>query len=913
MTLLFSDIEGSTRLWEDHPELMRDALARHDELMSAAVESAGGFVFKTVGDAFCVAFPTASAAIEAAVMAQRALAAESWPDPVEIRDRMGLHSGECVERDGDFFGPTVNRAARLEATAHGGQIVLSATTRLLLGGALPSGTALRDLGEHRLKDLSVPERVFQVDIDGLPGDFPPLRSLDNPQLPNNLPLYTASFVGRDAEIAAVRDLVAGSRLVTLTGPGGGGKTRLAIQVAADLLDSSGDGAWIVDLAPVTDKAMVPTTIADSLGVRTSGVAGSIDGLLEVLADRRLVVVLDNCEHLIDAVAATADHLIRSCVGIDLIATSREPLGIAGEVVYRVPSLGLPDASVTDPEAIAQTESVRLFAERARLHDASFAVDTNNAAAVAAVCRRLDGIPLALELAAARLRSISAAELLGRLDQRFRLLTGGSRTAMARQQTLRATIDWSFELLDQHERTLLTYASVFAGGWDLAAAEAVTADGSSLEAIDVVDLLTSLVDKSLVSVESSEVTRYRMLETMREYAAEKLAATGADANLSLRRRHLAHYLSLAELAAPQLRTGEQRLWLDRLEADHDNLRAALVAASEVDEEEAGLRLGIALGWYVFWRGRVRDLVEPLAVLIDNCEPEQPLVADAQLVLALMQIELTEYAQAAVTLEKTLASIRKTGDGRRLADALWTSAWLGVYSGDLARAEAHGTECLAVAEAIDDLDRLARSHGVVAVVHGYRLDLAAARRHYKSALAGHIALGDRAWEGACLNNFGDTELEFGDIDRADESFETCEAIARELNLPDLLAIVILNRATVADLRGEHASALARAVEGLSLVHRHSITRMTASALLKCARALSRTEPDLAAQLHGALRVLAPAAFELGPLSTRLRHENAARLRATLGDETYEACCEAGGGLSTHELLALTRAQSPSHARV
>lgn len=902
VTFLFTDIEGSTQLWDAAPDAMRPALERHDALSRSGIDAHHGYVFSTGGDGFCVAFGRVGDALAGAVSVQEALAAEPWPDGAAVRVRMGVHTGEASERDGDYFGSVVNRTARLMAIAHGGQIIVSQITRQLLGERLPEGTRLRDLGEHRLKDLGEPERVFQVDIDGLPDKYPPLRSLESIELPNNLPCYSASFVGRDAELASVRDLVASSRLVTLTGPGGAGKTRLAVHVAADVLDGFGDGVWIVDLAAVTDDTMVPTAIADAIGLQ-SGATGSIEGLIAALATHRLLIVLDNCEHLIDAVAAAADRLLRGCANVDMLATSREPLGIPGELIYRVPSLGLPDPFESDPDTIARAESVRLFAERVCLHDPDFTVDGTNAASVAAVCRRLDGIPLAVELAAARLRSMSPDELLGRLDQRFRLLTGGSRTAMARQQTLRATIDWSFELLNGRERTALTRSSVFAGGWDLPAAEAIVADRTALDAIDVLDVLTSLVDKSLVSVESRDVTRYRMLETVREYAAEKFAENGVDENALLRQKHLAHYLSLAERAAPRLRTAEQGLWLDRLEADHDNFRAALIAAGEVKEEEAGLRLGIALRWYGL-RKRPRDFVEPLAALIDDVERAQTLVVDAQVALAFFEMDFA-WGRAGVTIEKALATIRELDDGVRLADALFISAWLGIYTGHPRKAETLGREGLAAAQAANDPDTTARMHGVVAIGLAGRNDLTDARRHFEAELAGYLDMGDRMFECMSRNNRGDMEMEYGNVDAAEETLEPAEAIARELVLPELLACVLLNRGAAADLRGDEATAFARAVEALSLVHRHGITRLTAPVLLRLARSLFGTDPELSARVQGAATTHYAQRDHLWPLETRLRDESEARLRAMLDDETYEACYENGCHLSTREIVALIRA--------
>ena len=402
----------------------------------------------------------------------------------------------------------------------------------------------------------------------------------------------------------------------------------------------------------------------------------------------------------------------------------------------------------------------------------------------------------------------------------------------------------------------------------------------------------------------------MLETIREYAAERLAGDGANANALLRRRHLTHYVSLAEHAAPRLRAEQQRLWLDRLDVDHDNLRAALVAARELDDNEAGLRLGVALRWYAFWRKRCRDLVEPLALIIADSEQGHSLVTDAQLSLAVMQMDVYQYAEAGVTLAQALTSVRKMGDAVRFADALWVAAWLAYYTRDLARAEALGIEGLAAAEAANDLDTTARMHGVVAIAVSYGDDITAARRHFESELAGYLEMGDRMAEGMCHNNLGNTELNFGNVDRADQSFEPAEAIARELDLPELLAVVILYRSNVADLRGDEASALARAVEGISLVHRHGITRLTASALVACARALSPIDPQLSATLHGATRAAVTRASHdpLGPFNSRLRGENAIRLRATLGDDTYEERVAIGHELSTPELLALMRPHAP-----
>ena len=503
VTLLFSDIEGSTRLWERAPDAMADALKRHDELLRDAIEGSGGHVFKTVGDAFCAAFPTATEAVQAAEAAQRALVAEPWPADTVLRVRIALHTGECEERDGDYFGLAVNRLARLEATAHGGQVVLSRATADIVGDHLPPGVGLRHLGTHHLKDLGRPEEVFQLEMEGLDTEFPPLRSLDNPKLMHNLPELVSSFVGRETEVIEVRKLIETSRLVTLTGAGGSGKTRLALQVAADLLDDFTDGVWLVELASLADPELVESAVASVLKVQQQPGEDLLKTLVDAVADRCLLVVLDNCEHLLVAAAMLAETLVQSCPRLSLLATSREPLAIGGERSYRVPSLSLPGPDqILAHDEVRSFDAVQLFAERAVGHQPDFLLDETNADTVASLCRSLDGMPLALELAAARLGSLSVADIERRLDDRFRILTKGRRTALPRQQTLRALIDWSYDLLNQREQTVLCRLSVFSGGWTLEAAETVCS-GSDLQGREVADVLGSLVEKSLVQAEARE--------------------------------------------------------------------------------------------------------------------------------------------------------------------------------------------------------------------------------------------------------------------------------------------------------------------------------------------------------------------------------------------------------------------------
>ncbi len=617
VTFLFTDIEGSTPLWERYPEAMPGALAEHDAILRAAIESHGGRVFKTVGDAFCAAFAGPGAALSAALAAQRGLSdrpqrCHSGPGPptsevLELRVRMGLHTGAAEQRDGDYFGTTLNRAARVMGAGHGGQILLTAETAALLDGDLPDGASLRELGQFRLKGLSQLEHLFQVVATGLPADFPRLNTLDI--APNNLPVVLSSFIGRRAEVAAVQRRVAESRLVTLTGPGGCGKTRLALEAATRLQVDFPDGVWWIELAPLADPALVAQTVAFTLGLREDPNRPLAKVLADSLRPKKALLLLDNCEHLIDACAGLSDTLLAACPRLHILASSREALGITGEVAYRVPSLATADPDHLPPPAdLARVEAVRLFAERAAAVRPGFELAAGNAPAVAQIVRRLDGIPLAIELAAARIKALSAAQIAQRLDDRFRLLTGGSRTALPRQQTLRATIDWSYDLLLEPERRMFCRLAVFRGGWTLAAAEAVCAGPDltgfeNLSGLDVLDLLGHLVDKSLVMVEERDSeTRYSRLETIRQYGCEKLLESGEGDRV--RRRHLDYFLDFAERGDREMYGPHSLEWTLRMERENDNLRVALEYAFGAEGAgDKGVRFILALaGFHGFWQVR-----------------------------------------------------------------------------------------------------------------------------------------------------------------------------------------------------------------------------------------------------------------------------------------------------------------------
>jgi predicted ATPase/class 3 adenylate cyclase len=605
VTFLFTDVEGSTLLARRDPQAWSSARDRHDAILRSAIESQGGYVFQVIGDAFCAAFSTAGDALLAAVEAQRELAgtgltgsSEGVTQGIPFRVRIGIHAGEArLRTDGDYEGYlTLARVQRVVSAAHGEQVLVSQAAAELVHVSSLRGVRLRPLGAHQLKGFDEPEQLYQCEADGLRADFPPIRSLI--AHPNNLPLALTSFVGRAAEQAEILALLlsGSSRIITLTGVGGTGKTRLALQVAGELLERIADGVWLIELAAVSDPAQLASTVAATLAVREEPGRAMRDTLTDHLRDRAAVLILDNCEHLLAGCAELAEHLLRQCGSLLVLATSREALGIPGEVAWNVPSLTLPPAA-GDLDQVLQSEAAQLFIERAAAANRAFKGTPDSASAVAQICRRLDGIPLALELAAGRIKSLRVEEVAARLDDRFRLLAGGSRTALPRQRTLLGTIDWSHSLLSEPERELLRRLSVFAGGWTLESAEAVCADGSG----NVLELLSGLVAKSLVVFDGG-AGRYHMLETIRQYAGDRLLDAGEGDEY--RARHLAHFASLANEAGAKLQGAGLSGAMALLDAERDNLRAALGWALEQGEPHviAGGELVRALGDFWGLRGQ-----------------------------------------------------------------------------------------------------------------------------------------------------------------------------------------------------------------------------------------------------------------------------------------------------------------------
>lgn len=680
VTFLFTDIEGSTKLAQQYPDAMPNLLARHNEILNQAINTHNGYVFQIVGDSFSAAFHSASDALYAALNAQRNLQNESWT-PAPIKVRMGIHTGAAqINDDQQYSGyTTLASTQRIMSVGHGGQILLSGATRELVRDVLPENTKLLDAGEKRLKDLLRPEHLYQLNILELPSTFPPLKTLD--AFLNNLPTQLTTFIGRENEISEVKQELELHRLVTLTGSGGTGKTRLSLQVAADLIEKFDHGVWFVELAPLTDPDLIPQTILSTIGVQEQGKT-PLEVLTEYLHEKQTLIVLDNCEHLVSASAKVANMLLNAAPKLKILASSREALGVKGEMSFPVPSLSLPDIKhLPVIEQLSQYEAVRLFIDRALLVAPHFAVDKDNAPHIAQICHRLDGIPLAIELAVARIKMLSIEQISKRLDDRFRLLTGGARTALPRQQTLRALIDWSYDILSENERLLLRRLSAFAGGWTLEAAEDVSA-GDGIESYDILDLLTQLINKSLVVViaEGSQggETRYRMLETIRQYAREKLLEAGGSE--IIRQRHLVYFVKLVERAEPELYRSNQAFWLNKLDDELDNLRMALEWALATNVE-SGLRIA-ALPWrWSDMHGYFREMGEWLSQFLERYVVADSLHAQALGSYSICLIRQGNFAGAFPIAGQSLQMALTLSDKQAEAHSLHLLGALTIFQGNV----------------------------------------------------------------------------------------------------------------------------------------------------------------------------------------------------------------------------------------
>jgi predicted ATPase/class 3 adenylate cyclase len=810
VTFLFTDVEGSTRQAQADPAAWSAARSRHHEIVRAAIEGNQGFVFRIVGDAFLAAFSKVDGAVNAALTAQRELHAERWPGPT-VKVRMGLHTGAAEWQDGDYEGYlTLAHVQRIMSAGHGGQILLTQTAADLALGDLPPEAALRDLGTHRLKDLPRLEHIFQLTAPDLPAEFSPLRSLE--ASPNNLPLQLTSFIGRQREVHELKALLSANRLLTLTGPGGTGKTRLALRLASDELEHFADGAWIVELAALSDPTLLTQTVTATLGVQEQQGRASLDVLMDYLREKTLLLILDNCEHLVESCAQLADDALRAAPGLKVLATSRESLGIAGETAFRVPSLPLPDpADAQELDRSAANDCVRLFVDRASAANPRFRLTNRNAGAAAQICVRLDGIPLAVELAAARIKVFSPEQITARLDDRFRLLTGGSRTALERHQTLVALIDWSHDLLTEDERVVLRRLSAFAGGWSFDAAQAVCRKPGD---VDVLDTLARLADKSLVMVDASAdstESRYRLLETIRQYARDKLLAAGESE--WTRDRHLDFYLGFVEEAEPHLRRADQLAWLGRLEVEHDNVRAALAWSLDRGEAARALRLAAATSYFWelrgYWSEGYRWLDQALALSSPSDaagDTDAHLEARAKALYGagrLLFASRIEPPKSRLLVEESLQLWRALGDKWWMAAALEHIGFMLMWEGDLQTARVRLEEGVALARTLEDRWALAmclsRLSGAVSVV-----DRAAGQVLREEAVGIARGVGDKSVLSQTLVGLSFLYAMSGNLGAAEPVAIEALAEARAIGTVTQIYLTLLALAVINAVKGDRPAA-------------------------------------------------------------------------------------------------------------
>ena len=816
VAFLFTDIEASSLKWLNHRAAMQDALRAHDEILRKAIGGHGGEVFKTGGDAFNAAFRRPSDAVGAAIDAQQALARHDWSAVGGLAVRMAVHVGTAERREGDYFGPALNRVARLLTLGHGGQVLVTSSASELIAAERENLHALRLLGTHTLDDPLQPVAVYQVDVPNLPHEFPPLRTIEN--RPTNLPRQPTPLIGRDAELGHVSELLSQHQMVTVTGTGGVGKTRITLEAGAKLLDRFPDGVWLVELAAISDASLVPGAVTTALGIDTSSAKTPLEAMLSRLRHQDLLLLLDNCEHVIEAAAAMVEALLAVAPRLRVLVSSQEPLGIAGEHIFRLPSLSVPKQAQLQAEEALRGGAVQLFVDRAKAVDRRFALDDRNASTVAAICRRLDGIPLAIEMAAARAPMLGVEKLAQKLDERFRVLTGGRRTALPRQQTLRATLDWSYGLLSERERTVLRRVAIFAGGFTLEGAGSVAGD-DAIDEFEVIDILSHLVARSLVVADTDDGggTRYRLLETTRAYALEKLAE--ANQSAAIERRHAMFVRDLFDRAYSDWYTLPDVDWCNAYLPERDNLRNALDWALGPHGEPA---IGIEIAgtshpvwWELSLMAEGRQRMEGMAPHVDESVPPKAAgrfwLAFGRYWMNVAPMRSSEARARATTL------LRQAGLPVEVAYTLLSYARTLPATPEF---EAQAEQALAEAWPLVERTRLPRLLGLYFAARGYRLvasNPALAREHLESALSHWRAAGA---EGQLLNDLGnlaDLTWTTGDLPRAVASMREALALVRSSSLSNrqVLGGILGNLAGALIEQGDLDDGLAAMREAIPLI--------------------------------------------------------------------------------------------------
>jgi len=900
VTFLFSDIEHSTRLLQHLGDRYAEVLVEHRRLLREAFQTWDGYEIDTAGDGFFAVFQRATHAMAAAVAAQRTMAVHPWPAGAPVRMRMGLHTGEPTLTAGGYVGLDVHRAARICAAGHGGQTLLSQTTRVLVEYDLPAGVHLRDLGEHRLKDLQRPERIYQLVILDLPADFPPLKTLDRRS--HNLPVQPTSLIGRERVSAVACGLLrrVDVRLLTLTGPGGTGKTRLGLQVAADLLENFENGIYFIPLASISDSTLVVSTMAQTLGVREKAGQLLLEGLKEYLQDKQMLVVLDNFEQVIVAAPLVAE-LLMTCPRLKFLVTSRVVLRLSGEHEFPVPPLELPDPRrLPAVEALSQYAAVALFIQRALAVKPDFLVNNDNAPAVAEICVRLDGLPLAIELAAARIKLLPPQAMLARLGRRLELLRGGARDVPDRHQTLRQAIAWSYNLLEAAEQALFRRLAVFAGGCTLEALEAVCqavddpAAGSG-QSLDVLDGMASLVDKSLLRQEeqASGEPRFCMLETIREYGLE--CSTVSEEAPAVRRVHAGYYLELIEGVEPELTGPEQTAWLDRLEAEHDNLRAALRWAEESGETEVALRLAGALCQFWLVRGHLSEGRECLARLLTLAETSRHRAARAKALTGAGNLahNLGDYATAHALSEEALALWRDLRDKQGIATSLTNLGWVAHHQGDYAAAYALHQESLALRRELGNTWGIAFSLTNLGWTIHKQGDYAQATALLEEAVGLFREVGMRQLFAFASSILAEVAHAQGDDRRAVMLLEEGLTVFRDIGDKYGLALALGILGTITHEQGNTGRALALYEESLGLRWALGDKHGLAECLEGLANiAAVQGQLERAARLLGAAEALRTATgAPLSPSEGARYHHTMSAVHAGLGDTAFAAAWATG----------------------
>jgi predicted ATPase/class 3 adenylate cyclase len=909
VTLLFTDIEGSTRLLEElKPERYADALERHRDLLRRAFSERGGYEVDYEGDSFFVSFQSAANAVDAALAAQRALAVEDWPAGYPLRARMGLHTGEPLAVPPKYVGLDVHRAARIMAAGHGDQVLLSGRTASLAEEALPRGCDLRDLGEHRLKDLSGKQRLYQLVAEGLRSEFPPLRTLE--LRANNLPVQPNRLIGRSQEIRELTDLLRGpeTRLVTLTGPGGTGKTRVALEAAAELIDDFADGVFVAFLASVRDPDLVLQVVAQTLGLRQRTGEQLVQTLAAYLGERQILLLLDNFEHLLECAGETAE-LLATSPRLKMLITSREPLRLAAERVFEVPPLTAPHARLATAAEALEHDSVILFVERAAAATGRFRLDDEDAAAVADICARLDGLPLAIELAAARARSLSPRAFQRRLSERLTLLTGGARDLDERQRTLRATIGWSYDLLTEEERTLFANLAVFVGGCRLEAAEAVC-DPDGVLGKGLFDATSSLVEKSLLHRRDDPdgEPRFWMLETIREYAQDQLRARGDETTLRLAHAH--YFLDLAERGEIELRGKDQLAWLDRLESEYGNIREVLRWAL-ASSPELALRMTGAL--YLFWeiRGHWNEGIRWSKESLERVDdPPRGARARALFSAAFVSLVAGEYEDGIALLEKALPLFEQSRDTESVAHAFNELAWLNLFMGERVRALEWGEKARALAREIVDPWLTGQALLVLgAVCTDVREDsprqieeaLKKASAHYAEAIELFEQVGDEIHSGRARTNLGWIALLREEYGQARHLFEDARDVGIRMGDDFSAGNNLSNLALAALLDGTPDEAEAFACAFLERFLERGDKRIAAEALCTLAGvAAAMGSPARSARLWGGAEALLESIHSVfSSLEMRIHERLVAKVREE-SEEEFDGARAAGRAMAVTEIV-------------